>query len=332
MSNNVWMIRAGQGGYLVKDFADKKMVAIGWNQIGDLTELRSRDEIKQLCRQTFPKDKPGKVVTSASVVHKFRNVIQRGDGVVTYDPNTREYLIGEISGDYRFDPTVIPDHANVRDVAWRSRISRDALPGATRNSLGSTLTLFAISPEAWEDLQTDTRGANGRTPDIDEVEKPDFEEIKRSREDEAHESLKDKLLELDEYQMQELLATILRAMGFKTRVAPRGPDRGVDVFASPDGLGLQEPRIKAEVKHRGGAIGAQELRSFIGGLRPGDRALYLSTGGFSKDAKYEADRSNIPLTLIDLDGLAQLVEQQYESFDSEGRGLLPLTKIYWPSE
>ncbi len=132
--------------------------------------------------------------------------------------------------------------------------------------------------------------------------------------------------------MQELLATILRAMGFKTRVAPRGPDRGVDVYASPDGLGLQEPRIKAQVKHRGGATGAQELRSFIGGLRPGDRALYLSTGGFSKDAKYEADRSNIPLTLIDLDALAQLVEQQYASFDSEGRGLLPLTKIYWPSE
>ena len=132
--------------------------------------------------------------------------------------------------------------------------------------------------------------------------------------------------------MQELLAAILRAMGFKTRVSPRGPDRGLDVFASPDGLGLQEPRIKAEVKHRGGSIGSQELRSFIGGLRPGDRALYLSTGGFSKDAKYEADRSNIPLTLIDLDNLATLIEQHYESFDSDGRALLPLTKIYWPSE
>jgi len=68
------------------------------------------------------------------------------------------------------------------------------------------------------------------------------------------------------------------------------------------------------------------------GLRPGDRGLYLSTGGFSKDAKYEADRSNIPLRLIDLDELAALVEQHYENFDSDGRGLLPLTKIYWPSE
>lgn len=332
MNKNVWMIRAGQGGYLIGDFASKKIVAIGWNQLGDLTTLTSRDEIMDLCRKTYPKDKPGKVVTSASVVHKFRNVIQKGDGVVTYDPNAREYLVGEIASDYRFDPSVIPDHANIRDVAWRSRVSRDVLPNATRNSLGSTLTLFAISPEAWEDLQVTTGGAKGASHESGEVEKPDFEEIKRSREDEAHESLKDKLLELDEYQMQELLATILRAMGFKTRVSPRGPDRGLDVFASPDGLGLQEPRIKAEVKHRGDSIGAGELRSFIGGLRPGDRALYLSTGGFKKDAKYEADRSNIPLTLIDLDSLATLVEQHYENFDSDGRGLLPLTKIYWPSE
>ena len=47
---------------------------------------------------------------------------------------------------------------------------------------------------------------------------------------------------------------------------------------------------------------------------------------------YRSDRSNIPLTLIDLDSLADLVKQHYESFDSDGRGLLPLTKIYWPSE
>jgi hypothetical protein len=58
----------------------------------------------------------------------------------------------------------------------------------------------------------------------------------------------------------------------------------------------------------------------------------VSTGGFSKEAKYEAERSNIPLTLIELDDLATLVEQHYENFDANGRALIPLTKIYWPSE
>ena len=35
------------------------------------------------------------------------------------------------------------------------------------------------------------------------------------------------------------------------------------------------------------------IRSFLGGLREGDKALYISTGGFTQDAKYEEARSNI---------------------------------------
>src|SRR4051812_6591991 len=101
MNKNVWMIRAGQGGHLAGDFASKNVVAIGWSQLGDLTTLTSREAIEQLCRLTYPKDKPGKVLTSVSVVHRFRNVIQQHDAVVSYDPATREYLVGEITGDYR---------------------------------------------------------------------------------------------------------------------------------------------------------------------------------------------------------------------------------------
>ena len=77
-------------------------------------------------------------------------------------------------------------------------------------------------------------------------------------------------------------------------------------------------------------MGSQQIRSFLGGLRDGDRALYISTGGFTKDAKYEADRANVPLTLLNLDDLASLVVGHYENFDLEGQVLIPLVKIYWP--
>jgi predicted Mrr-cat superfamily restriction endonuclease len=50
MPPNVWMIRAGQGGYLAADFASKNIVSIGWNQLGDLSNVTSRDEIMILCR------------------------------------------------------------------------------------------------------------------------------------------------------------------------------------------------------------------------------------------------------------------------------------------
>lgn len=56
--------------------------------------------------------------------------------------------------------------------------------------------------------------------------------------------------------MQDLVAGLLRAMGYKTRVSPSGPDRGKDIVASPDGFGFESPRIVVEVKHRQGAIAA----------------------------------------------------------------------------
>ena len=130
--------------------------------------------------------------------------------------------------------------------------------------------------------------------------------------------------------MQELVAGILRAMGYKTRISPKGADRGKDIVASPDGLGLEEPKIIVEVKHRQGQMGSQEIRSFLGGLRARDKGLYVSTGGFTKDARYEAERSNVPLTLIDSDIIVELIIQNYDSFDSDTKSLVPLKKIYWP--
>ena len=70
------------------------------------------------------------------------------------------------------------------------------------------------------------------------------------------------------------MAGMLKAMGYCARVTPKGPDGGRDVIASPDALGLESPRIVAEVKHRKGAMGASAVRSFIGGLRAGDRGLH----------------------------------------------------------
>lgn len=132
--------------------------------------------------------------------------------------------------------------------------------------------------------------------------------------------------------MQELVAAILRGMGYKTRVSPAGPDRGKDIVASPDGLGLEEPRIKVEVKHRKGTIGAADVRAFLGGLRHGDKGLYVSSGGFTREAEYEAERANIPLTLIDLDTLASLLTQHYDTMDMVGRSILPLTRLLWPTD
>ena len=90
MNKNVWMIRAGEAGYLIDEFSKNKLVAIGWSQMGDLSQVKTQEALKKLYRQTYPQAKPGKVAGAAAVIHKFCNVAQRGDGVVSYDRNARE--------------------------------------------------------------------------------------------------------------------------------------------------------------------------------------------------------------------------------------------------
>ena len=211
---------------------------------------------------------------------------------------------------------------------------------STRNSLGAISTLFAIRDEAVADLDGN-KVPFGSDPAATEVTEKSTDVLKVERNSrelfeegvaKSAEYIEDRISALNWEEMQDLVAEILRAMGYRTRTSPRGADRGIDIFASPDRLGLEEPRIFVEVKHRRGTqMGAQDIRSFLGGRQQGDRCLYVSTGGFTKDAKYEAERSAIPITLITLPQLRELLVEHYDKMGPTGTALVPLERIYWPA-
>lgn len=326
----IWMVRAGRGGAYVDDFIESNFVGIGFASAGDVSSPVNKDEIIAKMRAENP---VGKFQMAASQILRFFDEFKVGDSVLTYDPGQRLYFFGEIKSDVKkVDHTLFRS----RDVQWQGQIARDSLKQSTRNSLGAISTLFMVQGDAAADVVANKTaiGAEQTTfvaPSEDDDSGGDgsvFENI----EEKANELLEDMIAKLDWEQMQQLVAEILQAMDFKTDVSPRGPDRGIDVFASPDGLGLLEPRIFVEVKHRlGSRMGADQIRTFLGGRQPGDRCLYVSTGGFSKEAKYEAERSNVPLKLIDLPKLRELVLDHYESFSPAGLALLPLKKLFWPA-
>ena len=334
MAETMWMVRAGEDGHLIDQF-DRGFVAIGWHKISDLSEVTSEEEISELYNRAYPDAKPVKARLAVSMICRFRFILEKDQRIVTYDPEQREYLVGNITSDYYHNtdeiPEAISNYAHLRKVDWLGRVSRDVLSVSSRNSLGSSLTLFSVNEEVSAELLSYIE--KPAIPEKIEEDDSELDQIKEDAVARTHELIKDKLLELSPDDMEKLAAAILRAMGYKTQVMPKGPDRGIDVLASPDGLGLNDPRIKVEVKHRSRtSMGSQDLRSFLGGLREGDKALYISTGGFTQEAKYEAARSNIPLTLLDLDELASLIVSHYESFDIEGRMLMPLVKVYFPTE
>lgn len=328
----MWMVRAGEGGSLVQSFLEQGMVAVGWRDVGDLRKLASREQILQTIVTAYPAYKPQKAAITASHLYRLASEIRDGDWMVTYDPEARLYHLGVVVGAYSWDPARIESHPHSRQVRWERSVSRDALSIPTRHRLGSIATLFEIAPAAAAELLA---GGNGEAATIaaasDEAESS-VEDSLADIQTRAKEFIKDMIIKLEWDEMQELVAGLLRAMGYKTRVSPAGPDRGKDIIASPDGLGFEQPRIVVEVKHREGRTPAPQIRSFLGGRHKDDKGLYVSTGGFTSDALYEADRAPIPLTLMGIDEVVESLLDNYDKMDADSRALVPLTRVLWPAE
>lgn len=329
----LWMVRAEVGGQYFDDFKLKSIVAVGWMKLGDMSPLKTREAFTQAAAKAYPEMKKMQVAISAGQTFRFAREMKIGDRVLTYGPSRRVYLVGTITSDYFYDTSLLEDDPNCRRVEWQGEVSRDLLSVSTKNSLGAISTLFLLPEDAAIEIESLLAGGIPAKPAVEaEDEETAVNTLLKDTQGKAFEFIKDKVSSLEWDEMQILVAGLLRAMGYKTRISPSGPDRGKDIIASPDGFGFESPRIVVEVKHRTGSpMGSQEIRSFLGGRHKDDKGLYVSTGGFSKDARYEAERASIPLMLMDLDDLVMALLEHYERMDIDTQRLIPLRKLYWPA-
>ena len=325
----MWLIRAGRGGDWIEDFLGKEVAAVGFLHEPVSKDL-SKAEVVERLRKARGEAAAAKLENAAGQLLRFLREVKVGDPIATYDPDSRNYYLGTIAGEPRFDLKGLEGLPHVRDVRWTHKVPRDALSGPARNTLGAIQTLFRVNAETAEELRS--KQVPKDAEDVEPVAPVEAApaELRAEMAEKAESFIEDRIQRLDWEQMQDLVAGILRAMGYRTTVAAPGPDRGVDIRASPDGLGLQEPRIFVEVKHRAAQTDAKVVRAFLGGRKHGDRCLFVSTGGFTKDAHYEADRSQVPLTLLNLANLRALLVEHYDRLDAETRALVPLKRLYWP--
>lgn len=145
------MIRGGKRGKIIDDFS-RGFVAIGWLEVGDLSNVTTRDAIRQLYLRSYPDSKAGQTPGDIAMLFKFRSVMRIGDKVVSYDTRNKEYLVGSIASDYSYNTREIPGYPHLRKANWEGRVRRDKLPVSSRNSLGSVLTIFTLDEEVWASI------------------------------------------------------------------------------------------------------------------------------------------------------------------------------------
>jgi restriction system protein len=161
--------------------------------------------------------------------------------------------------------------------------------------------------------------------DTDKVASITFEEA----EEQAWAEIEQYLREMNPYDFQELVAALLRAMSYHVSwIAPPGKDGGIDIVAWSDPLGTRPPRIKVQVKRVQQKVSVDGLRSFMAVLGADDSGLFVSTGGFTKDAEEAArTQETRKVTLVDLEKLFDLWVEYYDQLEDDARRRLPLRPI-----
>lgn len=210
---SAWMIRAGHGGVYAEDWLDKGKIGIGWDFGSKDIASMKREQIRATYLAEHPNESKNRVAAIVGQVYRFAHEMTQGQTVVMYDPASRLYHIGVITGDCV--PTRDEDDpAYTRTVRWETSASRDALKQSSKNSLGGIQTIFAVSGEVMNDLRS-TTGTSQPIPEeaAGEDASDDNEDARAATYDNGIELIKDRVNQLDWEDMERLVAGLLKAMG-----------------------------------------------------------------------------------------------------------------------
>ena len=204
-----------------------------------------------------------------------------------------------------------------RKVKWLKHLPRTAFSQGALYELGSALSFFLLKNYADEYLQALDKGfkptAAMTEPDETVAATRDF-------------VLKELSKKLKGYALEEFVADLLRAMGYRCTVSPQGGDSGIDITAYKDEL---PPRILVQVKSQDGDIKESTIQSLKGAMREGDYGLFVTLSDYTKNAQKYLENTPI-IRGINGTELVDLILKYYNQLGDKYRKMIPLKMVYIP--
>ncbi len=317
----IWGIHTKDDNLFLKD----NIIAIGWHEIGDLKRIdANREAFKEKYRDTYPDAKKGSVANGAGMLFRFCNEVQIGDYIVFPSKINREVNIGIVEGDYVYDPGQI-EYVQTRKVKWLKHLPRTVFSQGALYEIGSAMSFFTVKNYADEFLAAlDKDFKKNFSPDAEDdsigATAEDIEEITRDY------ILKELSRQLKGYDLENFVADLLSAMGYRTTVSPHGGDRGIDITAYKDEL---PPRILVQVKSQDGDVKETTIQSLKGAMREGDYGLFVTLSNYTKNAQKYLNNTPI-IRGINGTELVELVLKYYEDLSEKYRKMIPLKMVYIP--
>lgn len=163
-----WAIGLGEGGRLWNECQEKGIVAIGWDELGDLREYASQEAIADKLRSGRTPGAP-EPVNDSLACFEFCQTMAPGDYVVAKIGLNKLLGIGSIQSEYIFEPNRSEYH-HVRRVNWLRAVNMPLPAGAwvPAKTLTDVTNYTTFVTFVRENLLAEARMAE---PPIDEVSK-----------------------------------------------------------------------------------------------------------------------------------------------------------------
>ena len=273
-----WVYAPGEGSYMWEDFYKRGVMAIGWNEIGDLSLFKNKSEIKEAMKKIYGPNLSYQNATHAT--WQFANEMKVGD--IIFVKKGRSQLIGRgiVTSDYFYDSEA-EEYNHIRTVNWTHH-GEWPYPGKAAMKTLTDVTPYIDVVEKLKNIFDDDT-----SEDVEEVEKSYSSYTKED-------FLNDVFMSEEEY---ERLRSVLV---FKKNIILQGaPGVGKTYTAKRLAYSLigekNVDRVKMVQFHQ-----SYSYEDFIMGFRPSDIGFELRKGTFYNFCKRaELDAVNDYFFIID---------------------------------
>lgn len=111
----IWMYAPGEKARMWQDCLEKGIISIGWDDLGDLTEYESREDMAKHIQMSYGGD--GSHKNDSLATWEFVNEMHAGDIVFAKKGRTTILGRGVVQSEYEFDGSR-PEYKNVRKIKW----------------------------------------------------------------------------------------------------------------------------------------------------------------------------------------------------------------------
>lgn len=111
-----WLYAPGENAHLWDEFYQQGIMALGWDEIGDLSNFQSRDEIKKALLEAY--GGKGSKKNDVSANDDFINKIKIGDVIISKKGRGELLGYGIVTSDYIFD-NIRENYKTTRKVDWK---------------------------------------------------------------------------------------------------------------------------------------------------------------------------------------------------------------------